>query len=250
MVKEMLVESGRMPPYPAYGTFKKILTDMAGSTVPGRLDSTYWGQHMSGSVQAALNGAFKFFGFVDDTKQTQPKLKEIVQAMREGSEHFQQAMRDLVFDAYSGATSRVEDLDSATLGQLNDAFRDAYAVSGGVLRKTVTFFIHALSDVGIGLSPHIAKKTRGAGQSLRPRSAGPRARRRRGSPTIADRSEGPTHPPSLAELLLNKLPDFDPDWSDQAKQKWFDALREFKELLKDTAGPSSKKVQTCEETSA
>jgi hypothetical protein len=36
-------------------------------------------------------------------------------------------------------------------------------------------------------------------------------------------------------MLLAKMPDFDPEWSEETQQKWFDAIREIKQLLANDA---------------
>lgn len=223
--------TARVPPYVPFKAFKQTLTDMAGSVVPNQLDSTYWGSGKSGSTQAALNTAFKFLGLIRDNKVADPKLNEFIKAFRENDK---EALSDLVFQSYQDALGRISDLDAATLGQLNEAFRTAYSVDGDMLRKAVRFFIHATTDAGVTLSPYITKKARGLGGAARPRT---KAIARRRSRTVIDPQTPPmaamTPRPSVAELLLEKFPDFDPDWSDETKQKWFQSLRDLKQMLQD-----------------
>ncbi len=217
----------RVPPYGPFKVFKQVLSDMAGSVVPNQLDSTYWGSGKSGSTQAALNTAFKFFGLVRDNKVADPKLSKLIAAFKEDPKH---ALSDLVLGAYQDALGKISDLSAATLGQLNEAFRITYAVDGDVLRKAVRFFIHAATDAGVTLSPFIAKKARGVGVAPRPRRT--TIRRLAAPAPDAPTSNAPPRP-SVAELLLEKFPDFDPDWSDETKQKWFDSLKDLKQMLQE-----------------
>lgn len=228
--------ASRVPPYGPFKAFMQILSDMRGSVVPNRLDSTYWGSGKSGSTLAALNTAFKFFGLVKDSKEAEPKLSEFIKAFKENEK---EALSDLVFDAYQDALGKINDLDGATLGQLNDAFRTTYSVDGDMLKKAVRFFIHAATEAGTKLSPHITRTARGIGRPVR---SGVRPAIRRRSRTITAPPQSPTSQggtptrPSVAELLLEKFPDFDPDWSEETKQKWFDSLRDLKQLLQDEKG--------------
>ena len=225
------ITSGRVPPYGPFKAFKQVLLDMGGSVVPRRLDSSYWGSGRSGASQAALNTAFKFFGLVNDNKGATPKLDEFIKQFKADAK---EALADLIFDAYQDASEKVDDLDSATLGQLRDAFKSAYAVDGDVLQKAVRFFVHGVTDAGKTLSPYITNGTRGIGRAAaRPRG---RARRGRSATPITEAvqsSKTDGRPPTVAELLLAKFPDFDPQWSEETKQKWFDSLRNLKQLLEN-----------------
>jgi len=229
MSKEAMT-TGRVPPYVPFKTFKQVLLDMAGSVVPRRMDSSYWGPGKSGATQASLNSAFKFFGFVNDNKDATPKLDDFVKRLKAKDKD---ALRELIFEAYQDATGKVNDLDSATLGQLRESFKSAYSLDGGMLQKALRFFIHATTDAGVTLSPYITSGTRGSGRA----SAKPRGRAKRGRDSMPRQepatSETFNRTASVAELLLNKFPDFDPEWSEETKQKWFDSLRDLKQLLQN-----------------
>ncbi len=167
------ITSGRVPPYGPYEAFKQVLMDMADSVVPRRLDSSYWGSAKSGSSQAALNSAFKFFDLVNDDKSATSHLDEFVNAFKAGQKS---ALADLIYLKYRDAIEKV-DLASATSGQLREAFKTAYSIDGDVLKKAVRFFVHAASDAGKTLSPYITNSTRGTGRTTsRPRARAQRSR--------------------------------------------------------------------------
>ena len=225
--------SGRVPPYSPYKPFKDVLVQMAGSVVPRRLDNYFWGSEKSGATQASLNSAFRFFGFIDDDKNATKKLDEFIERFKANEK---QALADLVADSYRDAAAKIADLDSATLGQLREAFKDAYAVDKDMLKKAVRFFVYAITDAGRTLSPYIVPKTRGTARAAsRPRS---RVHRQRVTPQPSPappEGDGAKPAPTVGQMLLAKMPDFDPEWAEETQQKWFDAMREIKHLLANDA---------------
>jgi hypothetical protein len=41
-------------------------------------------------------------------------------------------------------------------------------------------------------------------------------------------------------MLLEKFPNFDPEWTDELKKKWFDAFKSLKSALLGTSIPGRK----------
>ena len=141
------------------------------------------------------------------------------------NDDYKRIFRDILQDAYKPFFD-VPGPQNATVGTLEDYLRSTGA-KGGVVDKCITFFLKAAREAEIPLSPQLSRELgRGTGRDLS------RLRRTTSKlPARAERTYSQTDklPVDLAQSLVEKFPDFDPNWSDNLRQRWFEA---FQELLK------------------
>src|SRR6185503_20577029 len=90
-------------------------------------------------------------------------------------------------------------------------------------RKVIAFFTGAAAEAGIELSPHL--KVRATGGPRRPRGKG----KRKAEPKVETPPPAPppAAPQDMRAALLAKFPDFNPDWPDDLKTKWFEGFERF-----------------------
>jgi len=114
---------------------------------------------------------------------------------------------------------------NATVGALEEYLRSTGA-KGGVIDKCVTFFLSAAREADIPLSPQLVRGLgRGAGRS---RST----MRKRTPKQLAPAASAGGMDTQLVHALVNKFPNFDPNWSDDLRRKWFEAFLELLKMIK------------------
>ena len=121
------------------------------------------------------------------------------------------------------------DLERSTKAQITEAFK-IYGAREGVLRKCENFFVQAAQDAGIELSQYILARrhTKRASTSTRPRQTSA------ASSPARPFSDGLKEAKSLAEMVLEKYPDFDPTWDAQVQAKWLEGIGKLYENLRGT----------------
>jgi hypothetical protein len=216
-------ESGitNKPPYLPYSTFKNFLASLKAGAIPSRIDKSLLDRY-SGSIQSWLIAALKFFGFTDESGKPLPALESFI----ESEEQDRPRIWKEIFDkSYAPLISGL-DLSRATPGELSERFA-AQGLSGETLGKCHSFFAAAAEDAGVVLADHL---------KVRARSSGPRKSRK-----SRNGGSSPDEPPTqsstavtqktMREMLLQKFPEFNPEWSDDIQAKWFAG---FEKLMKST----------------
>jgi len=201
--------------------------------MPARIDRSVWGQRVSGSTGIQLMTALRVLDLIDDDERPTEDLEHL--AGLEGDER-KAALGTLLRRHYMPVFDL--DLTRATKAQFREAFR-RFGAKAGVLAKCEAFFIQAAQDAGVELSPYVL-----AGRHVSRRSSsGPsRARQQPAErPTAqaapaAAAGPAPTPGTSIAEMVLNKYPDFDPTWDAATQQKWFDGMTKLMESLGQSGG--------------
>lgn len=204
------------PVYVPYATLTSALESLRTHGIPGtgKIDKSLW-DTQSGAIQGQLILAFRFLGLIDGQNRVLPQLPPLVEA---SSEDRKPLLRKIIEDKYRSVMS----LDLATIsqGQLDEAIRNM-GVSGSTLVRAVRFFVKACTEVGIPISKRVSEKSK-----TRPATNG--AKKRRSAPAAKDPDETDEEPSSgrrvtsnWEEKLLEKFPQFDPDWPDELKAKWF-----------------------------
>ena len=131
------------------------------------------------------------------------------------------------------------DLTRATKGQFHEAFR-SFGAKEGVLSKCEAFFIQAATDAGIQLSQYIV-----SGRHLSRRKSGS-IRHKQTTTNLTDSTTdmGITSDIEstsgisrerlrVAELILSKYPDFDPEWDADVQSRWLDGMTKLYEGLSE-----------------
>lgn len=222
----MNTESGIKPPYMPYSTFKNFLGSLKVGAIPSRIDKSLLDRY-SGSVQSWLIAALRFFGFIDETGKPQPALETFV----ESDEQERKKIWRGIFDQSYGPLVTGLDLTRATPGELSERFA-AQGLSGETLSKCHSFFAAAADDAGVPLADHL--KARG-------KPSGPRRSRksRNNGGGVTDVPPPPPPPAVIAsktmrEMLLEKFPAFNPEWSSEIQAKWFEGFDKLMKSADDT----------------
>jgi hypothetical protein len=210
------------PPYVAYPTFKTMIGGFGEHVLPGRVDRSVLG-NFSGIVGSQLLTALRFLDLIDEERRPTGALEALV--AQAGSEGWPAALSKVLRGAYAPVFDI--DLKSASPSQFIERFRQAYPVEGTTLRKCLTFFLAALADSQVAVSPYIMK-------NKKPRSAPARKRLARPPPEAAAAADPPAQPAAtpaashrpMSELLLAS---FDPrHMTDEQQSAVWTLLRYFK----------------------
>lgn len=154
---------GNNPPYISFRTLTGFLQKLKETAVPGRVDSSVL-RSFSGSVARQLVLALKYLQLLDSESNTTERLKKLVAA--HGTPNWKEELGSLAMEVYQPVIGKL-DLESGTHGQLVEAFRNTGA-DGFVLERAISFFLAAVKEAGITVSPHFTDRQR------RPRGSSPR----------------------------------------------------------------------------
>jgi len=197
------------PPYISYRTFSGFIDGLRGH-MPNRVDRSVMSS-LSGSSQSQLMAALRYLDFISPGGLPTKKLSSLVNSG--GEEGFQKAMREILVDSYPFLFKGF-DLQKSTFDELTERFVSAGA-SGDTVRKCTAFFLSAAKHAGLQVSPFVTSRGR-----LRVRVS-PRSRvesRQR------ELHQGTAERQTWRQMVLSKFPDFDASWSQELKEKWFDAF--------------------------
>lgn len=150
---EMTKNSEKPRPSVAYipfKTFTNFITRLNSSAVPPVIDTSILIQ-MSGSMRSQLMSALRSMHLIDANGNVQQSLKNLVSDYK--TENFQKTLENIVSKSYDHVIKNV-DLKSGTAKQLTQAFRENGNVEGQMLEKSIRFFLTALKEAGIPVSPH------------------------------------------------------------------------------------------------
>lgn len=215
------------PVYVPFATLISALENLKTHGIPstGIIDKSLW-DTQSGAIQGQLLLGFRFLGLIDEQNRVQAALPVLVKA---SAEERKTLLRPILEEKYRSIIA----LGTATIsqGQLEEGFKK-FDISGSTLERAVRFFVKACQECGIPISARVAERVRG--------SSGGSARRRRSGNGKRDAGNGSDsgEPPAptterIEDKLLAKFPQFDPQWTDELKAKWFEG---FDRLMKSTLG--------------
>ena len=173
------------PPYMSYGVFQSAIDTLAESTVPtGALDRRVL-DNLSGADHGALISGLRFLGYVDEERRATDSFRKLVAASKEPG-NFQALLLEALVK-YDPIIGNV-DVESGTATQLEKAFRDYGVPQGQMLTKTIRFYIKALQQIGIKVSPHITKP-----KPRTPRNGAKKTERRGGAGTFIPSQSNAEH---------------------------------------------------------
>ena len=141
-------------PYGPFSTFLTFIGWMKVSAIPSHIDASIM-QRMSGTAISQVRGTLRFLGLTTESGAVTQKLRALVAAYE--TDTWKTEWTEVFFDAYAPIIGDL-DLDTATLKQLVDRFRDAAGVSGSVLRKSVRFYLDGVKESGAAVSPHLSAR--------------------------------------------------------------------------------------------
>jgi len=183
---------GPTPPYVPFKTFIGFVSRLKETVIPERIDTSVLRTY-SGSIGRMLTATLKYLGLIEEGGKTTEKLARLVEAYN--TDRWKDELADFVFGAYRDILVGL-DLDKATRGQLEEKFR-ARGVDGDTLTKCVSFFLAAIHNAGVTLSPHITAERRG-----RPPQPRGKAKKTRVEPR-SDDSDYPEGEPQPGRIKVN-----------------------------------------------
>lgn len=202
-ISASLADAVGAPAFP-YEWFKDALAELKKNrTLPRKIDRSVWNNKQFPLSTHDLATAFQFLNLANPDRTPTAKLDQLVSAL--DTDEWKSCLSEILFTAYASIWAR--EANCASAGELFQVFKDVYGVAAEDSRKAVAFFIHATRDAGIS-----------EGAFRRSNRTGPRNARQ---PKKSQRA-------IIAQALIERLPPFDPEWSDDLKLAWFST---FKHLL-------------------
>ena len=188
------------PPYVSFASFKSFINGLGESTVPSRIDKTVMTNY-SGSTQYALLPALHWLGLIDSDGTPSVLLKRLAVA---NDNDFGALLEPMVREKYHFLFSEGLDLQSATSGQVTEAFKDQ-GITGSTVTKCISFFLLIAKQARIPVSPHVKAPT------VKRKQASPR-KRKQSAPkgSVKDEGKDQDTPPSNMEqftIPIRGLPD-------------------------------------------
>jgi len=190
----------------------------------------------SGSTQALLLSAIRYFGLASENGLPTRELEGLVKA--EGKER-QEAWRSILERSYPNLFKL--DLQRATTQQIAESLAKEGLSSQDTIRKALNFFSLAVKDAGLRLSPHIKPY---AGHRKLGRPARPLIEAQN-KPLVPSTSFRTTEVDGTNEwqMLLSKFPDFDPSWPDDLRKNWLEGFERLSIICKNNkTGASNNQV--------
>jgi len=156
-----------LPPYLPYKTFLSFLDHLKTIGMPSHIDKSVM-PHLSGAIQGWLKSALKYMKLVRDDDSPDPKLDKLVTADADARKTM---LRELFDSSYAFLKSANIDLKTTTPQKLRAAITNIGA-QGDTAEKVQAFMIAMAKDVGLNMSPLLAKR---AASVRKPRTPKPKA---------------------------------------------------------------------------
>lgn len=169
------------------------------TVVPPVIDSSLT-KSLSGSTAAALMSAMRFLGLITKDGKVLEPLSRLAKSYE--TDQWKVELGKIVTAAYAPIVGDL-DLTTATSSMLEDCFKTNGKVTGQVLEKAVRFYLAALEQAGISVSPLLkARKVR----STTPRKTGKQQRKQAPDVIEDDEEFEDQTPPDGTEQLKLPLP--------------------------------------------
>ncbi len=226
----------KKPAYVSWNAFYSFLGKLKETAIPPDMDSSVM-KGLSGPVRSQLRTTFRWLGLVTESDSTTDVMEALVGA--HGTPQWKDTLGEVIGDAYADLVGDLN-LTSGTGKQLSARFRE-YNVTGETLSKAVRFYLHALKSAGLAYSPHftppsVPRKPRAKNNNGEDGSkTGQASTNGHGGKGRSESEE--QHPPDpaiiqvVADKLLGKLPEFNPEWTPEVQTKWFEALSRMTDML-------------------
>lgn len=213
-------EPKMLPPYVSYRTFRNFLERMQDG-IPSRIDRSVMGSYMAGGTVTQLITALKVLQLIEENGKPKDPLEQLVNAS--GDER-RSILEAILRNAYPNVFQL--DLKRASAQEFREAFKE-FTTKEDVVNKCQAFFRQAAEDAGIELSPYIMERKKVTAQP-----------RRRRKPKKSEAEVPSKHEQvgiarrSIEEVILQKYPEFNPEWSDEAQEAWMRGIMKLYGELK------------------
>ncbi|MGO9373776.1 MAG: DUF5343 domain-containing protein [Syntrophobacteraceae bacterium] len=225
-----------IPPYAPYRTFINFL-DSLKRGIPQRIDRSLMGS-TSGSLQRQLMQALVYLDLIMDDGTPTEKLDHLVHS---SGLQKQQTLKNILESGYGFLFKDGIQLDRATASQFRERFEKTGA-TGDTLRKSMAFFLTAAKAADMGLSPHIKKVPGPRPGSVKPkRILQPKTAPSVSQSAVQEVSSSqqivvPIVDTALEKMILDKMPDFNPEWSEGAQKSWLDTINKLIDRFQKKSG--------------
>ena len=180
------------PPYVAYGTFRNFIESLSKTTTPKYIDKSMMPTY-SGATQNHLIAALRSMQLIKTDGEATGSLQGLVSAI--GNDTWPKVLGNQIQAVYAPILGTLN-IAHATPKQLRDRFKDAGNVDGEVGERCIRFYLSALKDAKLAVSPHLLAR--------RPRGTNPkRAVQSAATPPAATE----TPPPRGSDPGVGKPPD-------------------------------------------
>jgi len=167
-----------------------------------------------------LRVALRFLGLMSSDGIPTEKLKQLVKS---DAETRPKVLDSLIRKAYAPLFADL-DVAHASHKQVNEYFK-SQGITGDIARKCWSFFAAISADAGIELSPQLDRsKSREMAKQMR---RGVRTSVRANHEIVSRGASSDNESLALKRMLLDKFPNFDPQWPVELKSAWFDDLRQL-----------------------
>ncbi len=192
--------------------------------MPSRIDRSIWVNKFSGSNGTQIMTAIKFFNLIDNEGIPNDDFKNLVSRDLDLQKKI---FRKLLFKYYEPIFDL--DLTKATRYQFREAFKN-FGTKEGVLIKCEAFFIQASKYSNIVLSTHILARRHNVNIS----NTSEKNKQKLAKPKLSDSIDAKVSLDkniNVVKIILDKYPDFDPNWLPDVQKAWIDSLTKLYESL-------------------
>ncbi|NCG34970.1 MAG: hypothetical protein GWO78_03100 [Dehalococcoidales bacterium] len=213
----------KIPPYVSFKTFQTFLECLSDG-MPSRIDRSIWVNKFSGSNGTQIMTAIKFFNLIDSEGIPNDDFKNLVSRDLDLQKKI---FRKLLFKYYEPIFNL--DLTKATRYQFREAFK-SFGTKEGVLIKCEAFFIQASKYSNIVLSTHILARRHNVNIS----NSSEKSKQKLAKPNVSDSIDSKVSLDkniNVVKIILDKYPDFDPNWLPDVQKAWIDSLTKLYESL-------------------
>ena len=197
-------------PYVSYRTFRNFL-ELLKEGLPARIDRSVWGPRYSGTTGQQLMTALKALNLINENGTPNNSLENLVNS--NGTQR-QLLIKNILEEKYSEIFQI--DLVRATRSQFNEIFRSV-GINDGILNKCQLFFIQACPDAGIELSSYILARRHGL-------SSQKKIEKTQVNKIVPPPKTKLSSNELLISKILDKYPDFDPNWSPDVQKSWMEGM--------------------------
>jgi hypothetical protein len=223
-----------VPPYMSWKTLIGFIGSLS-QGIPDPIDTSSM-LSLNGNNRSWTMGALRYLRLVTSDNHPESVLRSLVVAIsKKDQAEYKTILSGLLKESYTFLFQPGYDLTTATPATFTQRFTNA-GLSGETVRKGENFFIEAAKEAGITISPYV----------LQARKRGPRAIS--GSTASKSRKKGNVNKvvknSRTQDVMLNTLasrfPDFDPNWSPEAQEAWFEM---YSRLLNLAEGKDENKAE-------
>lgn len=187
------------PPYIPYKTFANFIEEMRERGLPHQIDRSVM-QKMSGIMQKQVLQALRFLGLTNESGEVTSLMHELVAA---DTEQAKSVLGKIIKSAYAEVIGAVN-IETATMKQLTDRFRDDGKIDGDTLLKATRFYLKSLDASGIRYSGHLKLRQSRAPSSKRTSAQGTREK---SSTSERIKEKGEAEDPKVHTPSEHKPPD-------------------------------------------